>query len=64
MTVSRAGQQLLELIEQGINTEEALEKATGKDPEDIARALSALSSRKLILRSFYQGEMRYFLVGR
>ena len=63
MNVSQSGEQLLKLIGEGINTETALGKATGKDPEDIARALAALGRRKLIRRSFYQGEMRYFTVG-
>lgn len=62
MSISQAGQQLLDLISKGINTEEAIEKATKKDPEDVARALAALARRNLIKRSFSNGEMRYFTI--
>lgn len=61
MSVSRDGKRIMELIMKGVDTEQSLDKATGKDPEEVTRALAALSRRGLIRRSFINGEMRYWV---
>jgi predicted transcriptional regulator len=58
--ISKDGQALLDLIGKGVNTETALDKATGRDPEQTSRTLAALARRGLITRRFSAGEMRYF----
>jgi predicted transcriptional regulator len=52
---------MLSLISRGINTDSALDKATGRDPEHVARTLGALQRRGLIIRRFADGSMRYFV---
>lgn len=56
---SRAGSLVLRLIMQGTDTEEALGKAAGMEPEDVARALAGLARRKLITRNWRDGEMHW-----
>jgi uncharacterized Ntn-hydrolase superfamily protein len=59
--VSQLGTQLLALIGKGLDTEEALEKAARRDPENIARSLAALSRRGFIERKWANGQMRWRL---
>lgn len=58
-TVSQLGTLLLALIAKGHDTEEALEKAARRDPENVARSLAALSRRGLVERKWADGEMRW-----
>jgi uncharacterized Ntn-hydrolase superfamily protein len=57
--VTESGRRVLRLISNGADTEDALERATGRDGEGIARTLAALKRRGLIERRFSRGCMRY-----
>lgn len=61
MSVSKAGQQVMQLIMKGVDTEDQLDRATGWEPEAVTRALAALSRRGLVKRNFRDGEMRYWV---
>ena len=54
--VSAAGAKVLELLARGVDTPDGLEKATGRDPEDMARTLAALMRRGMVVRQFDRGE--------
>lgn len=62
-TVTENGRRVLRLISNGADTEDALERATGRDPEGIAKTLAALRRRGLIERRFIRGCMRYEVTG-
>jgi hypothetical protein len=62
-TVTEAGRRVLQLISNGTDTIDALEKATGRDAEGIARTLAALKRRSLIERWWERGCMRWHVTG-
>lgn len=59
MSVSRDGQKTLDLIRNGHDTEEDIERVTKRLPEDVARTLAALQNKGLVFRRYDRGEMRW-----